>query len=84
MARKTKKRRIIKTTYKKQNCFFCETKTEPDYKDYILLAKFLNIRGGLAGRKKTGTCSRHQRALAIAVKRARHLALLPFVTHPGA
>jgi small subunit ribosomal protein S18 len=42
------------------------------------LRRFLTDRGKIKSRRKTGTCSKHQRRLAIAVKRARHLALLPF------
>jgi small subunit ribosomal protein S18 len=50
-----------------------------DYKDHNRLRKFVTDRGKIAARRITGTCARHQRQLAIAIKRARHLALLPFV-----
>jgi small subunit ribosomal protein S18 len=60
-------------------CAFCLEKTRTiDYKDVATLRRFLTDRGKIRSRRKTGTCARHQRRLAVAVKRARHLALLPF------
>jgi len=60
-------------------CAFCLEKTKTiDYKDIATLRRFLTDRGKIRSRRKTGTCAKHQRRLAIAVKRARHLALLPF------
>jgi small subunit ribosomal protein S18 len=60
-------------------CAFCLEKTKViDYKDVGTLRRFLTDRGKIRSRRKTGTCAKHQRRLAIAVKRARHLALLPF------
>ncbi len=50
-----------------------------DYKDPAKLVAFISDRGKIQPRRKTGTCAKHQRALALAIKRARHLALLPFV-----
>ena len=49
-----------------------------------MLRKFLSDRGKIRPRRQTGTCARHQRLLATAIKRARHLAMLPFVIEPGA
>jgi len=49
-----------------------------DYKDPSLLRRYISDRGKILPRRRTGTCAKHQRALAMAVKRARHLALLPF------
>ncbi|MBU0619020.1 30S ribosomal protein S18 [Patescibacteria group bacterium] len=60
-------------------CAFCEEKKEPDYKTVDSLVKHLSGRGKILSRKKSGLCAKHQRRLATAVKRARHLALLPFV-----
>ena len=60
-------------------CFFTQTKTEPDYKDIDTIRRFVNERGKIVPRRLTGTSSKYQRKLATAVKRARHLALLPFV-----
>jgi small subunit ribosomal protein S18 len=60
-------------------CAFCLDKTKAiDYKDINTLRRFLTERGKIRSRRKTGTCAKHQRLLAGAVKRARHLALLPF------
>jgi len=60
-------------------CAFCLEKTKViDYKDVSTLRRFITERGKIKSRRKTGTCARHQRRLAIAIKRARHVALLPF------
>ena len=60
-------------------CNFCLDKVrEVPYKDADLLRRYLTDRGKIRPRRQTGTCARHQRSLALAVKRARHLALLPF------
>ena len=62
-------------------CTFCANKAKTiDYKDVGLLRRFVTDRGKIQSQRKSGTCARHQRRLAIAVKRARHLALLPFST----
>ncbi len=63
-----------------KNCNFCATKTEPDYKDIGILGKYLTERGKILARTRSGVCSKHQRVLTRAIKRARHVALLPFVT----
>jgi small subunit ribosomal protein S18 len=66
--------------YAKKVCRFCAEKTEViDYKDVKLLQRFLSSYGKIESRKRTGTCMKHQRRLAVALKRARHIALLPFV-----
>ena len=54
-----------------------------DYKQVDMLTNFLTDRGKIRPRRQTGTCARHQRQLAAAIKRARYLALLPFVVEPG-
>lgn len=60
-------------------CALCaEGVKEIDYKQVDLLRRFISDRGKIKSRRKTGTCAKHQRRLALAVKRARHLALLPF------
>jgi small subunit ribosomal protein S18 len=60
-------------------CQFCVEKIEViDYKQADMLRKFVMERGKIRPRRQTGTCALHQRALAVAVKRARHMALLPF------
>ena len=61
-------------------CNFCVEKAKYiDYKDYDMLRRFVSEHGRIKPRRQTGTCARHQRTLAVAVKRARHIALLPFV-----
>ena len=60
-------------------CTFCVDKIKYiDYKDIPRLRRHLSERGKIEPRRKTGTCAKHQRALAVALKRARHVALLPF------
>lgn len=66
-------------------CSFCqaqknsETKVTIDYKDSDLLRKYVSDRGKILPRRVTGTCAKHQRQVTVAIKRARHMALLPFV-----
>ncbi len=59
-------------------CSFCVDKVEIDYKNSAKLSRYISDRGKIEPRRRTGTCAKHQRALAVAIKRARHLALLPF------
>src|SRR6266849_3001987 len=60
-------------------CNFCLDKVkEVPYTDADTLRRYLTDRGKIRPRRQTGTCAKHQRSLAVAVKRARHLALLPF------
>lgn len=66
---------------RKKVCSFCVDKIqEIDYKDVPRLRRYLSDRGKIVPRRVTGTCARHQRQLTTAIKRARHLALLPYVT----
>ncbi|MDP2720844.1 MAG: 30S ribosomal protein S18 [bacterium] len=65
--------------YRKKGCFFCKNNVEPSYKDVDALRRLTTERGKIISRTKTGTCASHQRKLAMAIKRARILALLPFV-----
>jgi len=64
---------------KKKICKFCVQKLKIDYKDADTLRRFITERGKILPRRITGTCAKHQRALALAIKQARSLALLPFV-----
>ena len=60
-------------------CSFCTNNVlEIDYKDISMLRGYISDRGKIEPRRRTGTCAKHQRALAMAIKRARHLALLPY------
>ncbi|GBU23508.1 SSU ribosomal protein S18p [Fibrobacteria bacterium R8-3-H12] len=65
---------------RKKNCWFHENKISfIDYKDEAVLRRFLSDRGKILPRRLSGTCAKHQRELVEAIKRARHVALLPFV-----
>ncbi len=65
---------------RRRNCYFCEENIDRiEYKDVDTLRQFLTDRGKIRSRRQTSMCAQHQRQLARAVKRARHLALLPFV-----
>lgn len=65
---------------KKKVCAFCDDKNLKfiDYKDVNRLRKFVTEKGKIISSRQTGTCSRHQRELTTAIKRARNIALLPF------
>ncbi len=64
---------------RKKVCRFCEDKSRViDYKDERLLRRFITDRGKIVPRRITGNCARHQREITMAVKQARHIALLPF------
>jgi small subunit ribosomal protein S18 len=68
-----------KVYFKKKVCRFCTQKLKANYKDADVLRRFITERGKILPRRITGTCAKHQRALALAIKRARIIALLPFV-----
>ena len=61
-------------------CIFCGKDNVIDYKNTAQLKKFVSERGKSLPRRITGNCAKHQRALTVAIKRARHLALMPYVT----
>ena len=64
---------------RRKGCVFCSEKAKPiDYKDVATLRKYISERGKILPRRITGTCAKHQRAITLAVKRARHVALLPY------
>jgi len=65
---------------KRKVCLFCRDKVlYIDYKDPAKLRPYISDRGKISPRRKSGACAKHQRGLAVAIKRARQLALLPFV-----
>ena len=74
--------RPAKRGFKKQNykkvCTFCQEKSTIDYKEVNKLRKFIAEGGKILPRRMTGTCAKHQRELAVAIKRARVAALIPF------
>ena len=62
-------------------CSFCVDKLDTiDYKDVARLRRFVSERAKILPRRVTGTCARHQRELTVAIKRARQIALMPFVS----
>jgi small subunit ribosomal protein S18 len=80
MARPKRKWEGSKYVPKRKVCSFCSEKVENiDYKDAVKLRQYVSERGKIDPRRKSGTCAKHQRMLAVAIKRARHLALLPYV-----
>ncbi|HUW96068.1 MAG TPA: 30S ribosomal protein S18 [Anaerolineae bacterium] len=84
MAERRERRPGPKRSYRfkpKRVCSFCVNKADAiDYKDIPLLRQHITNRGKIKPRRKTGVCARHQRRLATAIKRARHIALLPYTT----
>lgn len=63
---------------RKKVCVFCGENNTIDYKDTAKLRKYVSERGKILPRRVTGTCAKHQRAITVAVKRARHIALMPY------
>ena len=69
------------TQIRKRNCFFCKDKIdEVDYKNINQLRRYISEKGKIRSRRITGACRRHQRQVSVAVKRAREMALLPYVS----
>ena len=65
---------------RKKVCVFCgKENSEIDYKDAAKLKKYVSERGKILPRRITGNCAKHQRALTVAIKRARHVAIMPYV-----
>jgi small subunit ribosomal protein S18 len=70
---------------KRKSCFLCKDKVaEVDYKNVNLLRRYMSDRGKIRNRRMTGACRKHQRQVALAIKRAREMALLPYSAPPGA
>ena len=63
---------------RKKVCVFCGKEDAIDYKDVNKLKRYVSERGKILPRRITGNCAKHQRALTVAVKRARHIALMPY------
>jgi small subunit ribosomal protein S18 len=67
---------------RRKNCYFCREKIEEvDYKNYNQLRRYISEKGKIRSRRITGTCRRHQSQVSVAIKRAREMALLPYVTN---
>ena len=65
---------------RKKVCVFCGKDNVIDYKDVNKLKRYISERGKILPRRITGNCAKHQRALTVAIKRARHIALMPYIT----
>ena len=64
---------------RKKVCIFCKNKNQTiDYKDVDKLKKFVSEKGKILPRRVTGLCAKHQREVTVAIKRARHIGLLPY------
>jgi len=78
-----KKKKIIRKRIQKNNapkvCYFCAEKKEPQFQDTTVLNKFITDRAKIISGLRSGLCAKHQKRVTLAIKRARHLALLPFV-----
>jgi small subunit ribosomal protein S18 len=80
VARPSRTKKKDRRPVRRKKCKFCLDRVEHiDYKDERRLRRFMTDRGKITPRRITGTCARHQRMLAAAVKRARIIALVPFV-----
>jgi small subunit ribosomal protein S18 len=82
LAKRERRKRLpsSSTGGRRKSCHFCRDKVDQiDYKDFQSLRRYLSDRGKIRSRRITGACRRHQSQLATAVKRARELALLPYV-----
>ena len=72
---------IVRRVFVKKPCRFCSDKVEHiDYKDLDRIGRYVTERGKILPSRLTGTCAKHQRVLTRAIKRARFMALLPYVT----
>lgn len=80
MAKKVLTRRPKRKITTPKSCFYCEEKKTPWFDDTASLSKFVTERGKIVSRIRSGLCALHQRRLTTAVKHARHLALMPFVS----
>lgn len=68
-----------KTYFRKKVCRFCANKAKIDYKEADTLRRYMTERGKILPRRITGTCAKHQREVAKAIKRARAICILPYV-----
>ena len=73
-------RRRVMGRRRKKVCVFCgKENNEINYKDVAKLKRYVSERGKILPRRITGNCAKHQRALTVAIKRARHISLMPYV-----
>ncbi|MBI3341938.1 30S ribosomal protein S18 [Candidatus Curtissbacteria bacterium] len=72
-------KRLIRNLTKARNCPLCAAGVIIDFKDTNTLKRYISERGKIQGRARTGVCAKHQRQITKGIKRARFMALLPFV-----
>jgi small subunit ribosomal protein S18 len=78
----SRRRQPMERPGKRRPCYFCKEKIdEVDWKNFNQLRRYVSEKGKIRSRRITGTCRRHQRQVAVAVKRAREMALLPYVSN---
>lgn len=77
------KKRLKPRLQKRRDCYYCKQKVTPDYKDIETLRHVLSERGKIIPKGYTGVCQKHQSAVGTEVKRARFLALLPYIIRPS-
>lgn len=78
--RRLPRKKSLRTSFQKKTCRFCKDETRRiDYKDLKTLERFVSERGKIVPSRITGNCARHQRRIAEVVKKARFLALLPYI-----
>ena len=74
-----RRRPMMDSRRKKKVCYFCKEKTDyVDYKEVVVLRKYMSDRGKIRARRVTGLCAKHQREAAMGIKNAREMALLPY------
>jgi len=73
------KKRVMKKIIVPKDCYFCKEKKEPKFSDVEVLQRYITERAKIVGKDRSGICSKHQGKLTLAIKYARHLALLPFI-----
>lgn len=79
-AESTRRRSVNGLRRRKKVCAFCTDKEKAvDYKDIATLRKYISERGKILPRRISGNCAKHQREVTVAIKKARHIALLPYV-----
>ena len=76
--KKDKKPRREKRVPVAKNCYFTETGTKPDYKEVLVLRRFINERGKILPQKYSGLSAKNQRLLAVEIKKARYMGLLTY------
>lgn len=74
------KKKEARAAARERGCAFCKAKTTPDWKQAEAMRPFLTVRSRIISRMYSGVCAKHQKILSCEIKRARHLALLPFVS----